>query len=369
MEYFKTFNKDRITISSNKKRITSKNTWPGSIYGVFVIDNDFNNKTVTKWLFKIHSLGIIICIGIDSSNNNKHMNTGFYAYSGTYGYLSNGYAYNNGTTISNYDGDKYVSGDTVTMVHNPINGTLTYSLTHTEKTWYGGSKEIIDIKEGTTKTYKPISINKKKKYKLCVYLRGYGASIELLQFEQSNQDNDANDNDNQHQVIQIYFPFFSLIYLLYFIQSQAQHSEKEKKEQELKEDIDMALAMKLSLKQEQERQQRQKAKQRDTEKEKRVREHQQREKESNTEKQEISSLLLRNASLEQQLNQNIAQQIARDQEIQLLKRQILQITQQKEEFEEANHRQRSRMISIQSEVEQLRNERDSIQNQYQSSQV
>ena len=69
MEYFKTFNKDRITISSNKKRITNNTYGYGSIYGVFVIDNDFNNKTVTKWLFKIHSLNPLICIGIDPSNN------------------------------------------------------------------------------------------------------------------------------------------------------------------------------------------------------------------------------------------------------------------------------------------------------------
>ena len=56
MEYFKTFNTDpnNITISSNKKRVTSVYKYGKCIYGAFVIDNDLNNKTKTKWIFKIH---------------------------------------------------------------------------------------------------------------------------------------------------------------------------------------------------------------------------------------------------------------------------------------------------------------------------
>ena len=43
--------------------------------------------------------------------------------------------------------------------------------------------------------------------------------------------------------------------------------------------------------------------------------------------------------------------------------------QEKNEYEAANHRQRSRLISLQNESESLRNERDSMQNQLQSLKV
>ena len=100
MEYFKTFNKDRIAITSNKKRIThSKYGCINSVYGSFVIDNGSNNQTVTQWIFKIHSIysdGYVhgsICIGFDSSNKRQHINTEFYHHLGTYGYKSNGCIY------------------------------------------------------------------------------------------------------------------------------------------------------------------------------------------------------------------------------------------------------------------------------------
>ena len=156
MEYFKTFNKDNITISSNKKRITN-NTWNrGSIYGVFVIDNDFNNKTVTKWLFKIHSLGNNICIGIDSSNNN-YINSSFTNNkNGSIGYYSSGNAYKDGEKIRKY-GDKYAKGDKISMTYNGSDSTLTFS----KESWALFGK-------GTIKTFKPIQITHKKKFKLCL---------------------------------------------------------------------------------------------------------------------------------------------------------------------------------------------------------
>ena len=59
----------------------------------------------------------------------------------------------------------------------------------------------------------------------------------------------------------------------------------------------------------------------------------------------------------------------KDKEIENLKRDLSRVKQQKEEFEAANHRQRARIISVQSEVDQIRNERDSIQNQCKSLQT
>ena len=234
MEYFKTFNKDNITISSNKKRITrNKQYGDGSIYGVFVIDNDFNNKTVTKWLFKIHSLDWqSICIGIDSSNN---INGCAFDNNGSIGYFDSGNVYKDGKKIESYGRmDGFQKDDIITMIHNPTHKTLTFSrlrggIIEREKTWYGAqSEKIKQIKGGQVKQYKPIKMNNEnKKYKMCVYLDGRQSSVELLSCEQYIDDNQQNDK------IQI-----------------------EEKEQ----DEDLALAITMSLNEENKRKQKEKAK-------------------------------------------------------------------------------------------------------------
>ena len=193
------------------------NKWDhGSIYGVFVIDNDFNNKTVTKWLFKIHSLDWSdrICIGIDSSNN-KWINDAFALKPGSIGYCQPDIAYKDGNCIQKY-GNGYKKDDIIIMIHNPIESTLTFGLLRggiverkevmvkqENKTWYGG-KKIIEIekesdqfkriKGGETTTYKLIKINDNKQYKMCVHLQGHGTSVELLSCDQYIVDNHKNDN-------------------------------------------------------------------------------------------------------------------------------------------------------------------------------
>ena len=52
-----------------------------------------------------------------------------------------------------------------------------------------------------------------------------------------------------------------------------------------------------------------------------------------------------------------------------MKSELLKIKQEKEEFEAANYRQRSRIMSQQTEIDKLRNERDSIQQKYKFAQV
>ena len=111
--------------------------------------------------------------------------------------------------------------------------------------------------------------------------------------------------------------------------------DREEKKEESLEDQDLSLALKLSFKQEQERQRRQ------------------RQKESEQEKDQTAEIIQIKALKKQLLtkeNENIA-----------LKR-------GKSEFEAANHRQRERILSLQTEIEQLRNQRDSTQIQYESSQ-
>ena len=295
MEYFKTFNKDTITISSNKKRITrnNKGSWSNSIYGIFEIDNDFNNKTVTKWLFKIHTLDDYyyneICIGIDSSNNvngdftdNKN---------GSIGYYDNGAVFKDNKKREKY-GDAFKKDDILAMIHNPNNGTLTFSIQHgsdkMKKTWYGGNSSKVAIKKGTTNTFKPIKMeDNDKKYRMCVYLQGGGTSVELLACKQQNEESKDNNTRN------------------------------EEKEKELQHDKDLALAITMSLSEENKR------------KQKEV-----------TERESEEWKTKEMESLKQLLNK---------------------IKQEKEEYVAANHRQRTRIIALERDIEELRNERDSTQ--------
>lgn len=214
-EYFNTFNKNNITITSNKKRITQSG-YVHSIYGCLMIDNDFNNKTVTKWLFKIHSLyySDSICIGIDSSNE-KYIDGEFSDnINGSIGYHSNGDVYKDNKKIEY--GDEFNADDIITMIHNPISRTITFTKqygsdkTRKEKTWYGGSKKIIEIKKGTINTYKAIKMNNdNKKYKMCVYLKGSGSSVELLSCDQYIGDNQQNDN-NEDNTVSFYISFYCI---------------------------------------------------------------------------------------------------------------------------------------------------------------
>ena len=113
--------------------------------------------------------------------------------------------------------------DIIIMEYDSLLNTVTFSVIfgrdkkkrikvrEENKTWYGGKKivqvekEIIYIKKGTTKRYKPIRVAKNGKYNLCVMLHGYGSSVELTSFEISNgvvnkNGNDDNFNDDEFKV-------------------------------------------------------------------------------------------------------------------------------------------------------------------------
>ena len=178
MEYFKPTD-NNIGMSADKRTV-SHTAYSGtqSLYGSFTFGNDTN--TITKWTFKIISLGVLenenICIGIDSSNNKGNIPSCFYINKGTYGYSSDGWrssgtAYENGNKISGFDGDKYGVGDTIIMVHNAIDSTLIFSKKG---------------KDGKTKQYLPIPV-KRQKYKLCIYFSRYAVSVKLTDFKRSKQ--------------------------------------------------------------------------------------------------------------------------------------------------------------------------------------
>ena len=200
MEYFKSFNKQYITISADKKRILSNHGCYGSAYGVFVIENDFNGKTATKWTFKIHSLNDTYssCIGIDSL---KNINDDAFRFHGSIGYRSNGNVYHNGKFLEKYD-NGYEKDDIITMIHNPRDKTITfwrqYGSHKMKKAWYGGNSNEVEIRKGTIQTFNPIKMNNDdKKYKMCVMLWGEDSSIELLSCEQCVADDQQNENKEQ----------------------------------------------------------------------------------------------------------------------------------------------------------------------------
>ena len=205
MEYFKTFNGHNITISFNKKRITSKHRGTyNSIYGGFVVcndSNDFNNKTPTKstkWKFKINSTGNGVYIGIASFNN---VNDSAFSYNSSIGYWCRGAVFKDGKCTDSYN--SYQEGDIIIMIHNPCDKTITFKrlrggIIERGKTWYGAqSDKIKQIKGGELTEYPAIKMNDNNiKYKMCVCLTGIGSSVELLSCDQYTVENQQNDNDD-----------------------------------------------------------------------------------------------------------------------------------------------------------------------------
>ena len=195
------FRTDNIASSCNNKRITARYWKEYSTHGALVIDNDINNKTIATWIFKIHSLnnyGGGVCIGIDSSNDE---NGCAFDYNGSIGYDSWGDAHIDGVELKKY-GERFDKNDIVTMVHNPLDQTITFSKEYAtnkmKKTWYGWDSKEVDIKKGTKYTFKSIKINQNhRKYRMCVYFNGYGSSVELLSCEQYIIDNLQNDDDKK----------------------------------------------------------------------------------------------------------------------------------------------------------------------------
>jgi len=200
MEYFNKFDTNKITIRPNKKKIIHKGHRADyrSIYGSFEIDSNCNKLI---WVFKIHKIGESVSIGIDSSNG-QYINSYFYRKKGTYAYEASGSAWNNGVENKKY-GDKYGKDDTVTMIYNGSESTLTF--TRETSKMFGGSK---------MKTYEPIKISNKKKYHICVCLYGKGGTVELTDFiKDSDYDDEktkgisdegsAPQNDKDQEIISL----------------------------------------------------------------------------------------------------------------------------------------------------------------------
>ena len=313
MEYFKTYNKKEITISSNKTRITKTYGGYSSIYGGFVIDNDVNNKIPTKstkWTFIINSFPdyneYSVCIGISSTNN---INGNAFHYNGSIGYYNGGDVYKDGQKIKIYE-EGFKKDDMIIMIHNPCDKTLTFKrlrggIIGRQKKWYGFKQ----IKGGKLTQYKPIKMNEdNKKYKMCVYLAGRPSSVELLSFDQYISDNQQNDGNK----VNLYTEFEDLFH--------------EEKDAAFDEDKHVLQAIQQSLRSEAER--------------KRKEVHQQ-------EMDTLRKMLqFKNKEIE-----NFKQK----------QKDLTQIKQEKDGYIAANHRQRSRIVELERHIATLQNDQVSAQ--------
>eukprot|EP01084_Bolivina_argentea_P210105 357743_1 len=125
MEQFAYCNTDDFETTNSNRTIKNKTGFWRTYYGNKILKYDDN--VIHKWKFKMIRLqNCASFIGIDEASR-KYMDTGFVDGVEGYGYGYNGFNGNkyNKNEISSY-GDKFATGDTVTMILNLKDKTLSY---------------------------------------------------------------------------------------------------------------------------------------------------------------------------------------------------------------------------------------------------
>lgn len=186
--FFK-YNATNVKTNANKTKVTNSTQKGCSCYGS-IVSGMVSSKTTT-WRFEIiarEKSGKPMAIGISELPNAESK---FYNKKGSYSYLSNGCAYNDGNKLKNF-GPRYGEGDIVIMTFDGTTSTLSFCV--------GQKCQEIKIQNASTH----------RKYRMSVWLSSMNDSLALLPFESNKNITNVNQNsgglnDQQTGFLQVSF--------------------------------------------------------------------------------------------------------------------------------------------------------------------